>query len=125
MTRPRSNPGLIGRAIGFDRADQNAFAAREAEGVGQVVGQVLQLQSEQASALVEPVSSSVARRFRRRLFLGDLFELVDALPNDIRGNGEAESLGRNALRSEGHLGRADPDESAGEIDQRTAAVARD
>ena len=40
--------GLVGRAFRFDRADQNTFSARQAEGIGEVLGQVLQLQSEQA-----------------------------------------------------------------------------
>ena len=63
-------------------------------------------------------------RFRRWLFLGDLFESFDTFPDDIGGNGESEALSRNALRSEGHLRRADPDKAAGEIDQRAAAVPR-
>ena len=45
------------------------------------------------------------------------------MPNDVSGNGESEPLSRNTLRREGHFRGADSDQSAGKIDQRTAAVA--
>ncbi len=49
---------------------------------------------------------------------------VTLVADRFRGNGEAQSLGGNALRRESHFGRADSDEAAGEIDERAAAVAR-
>ena len=62
--------------------------------------------------------------FRLGLLFRDFLELGNAVAHDFRRNSEPESLRRDALRSEGHFGRTDPDQSPGNIDHWPAAVAR-
>jgi hypothetical protein len=123
MTNPRSKPDWSAGLSGSTALIKTPLPLAS-RGRGEVVRYILQLQSEHAIRVGRAGFLLRCARFRGRLFLGDLFESFDTFPNDISGNGESEPLSRNPLRSEGHLRRADPDKSAGEIDQRTTAVPR-
>src|SRR5437764_5447595 len=57
------------------------------------------------------------------MFFGESFELLYVIAHDVGRNRESQSLSRNALRRERHLGRADSHEPPGNIDDRSAAVA--
>ena len=78
-------PGVVGRAVGLDGADQNTFPARQVEGGGEVVSQILQLQPERAVRVRGAGFLIGCAWFWRWLFFGDLFELLDTLPNNIGG----------------------------------------
>ena len=62
--------------------------------------------------------------FRLGLLFRDFLELGNAVAHNFRRNGETEALRRDTLWSEGHFGGTDPDQSPGNIDDRSAAVAR-
>ena len=124
MTNPRSNPDWSAGLSGSTALIKTPLPLARPRASARSSVRSCNCNPNKRSALVGPGFLLRCARFGRRLFLGDLFESFDTFPNDIGGNGESEPLSRNALRSEGHLRRADPDKAAGEIDQRTTAVPR-
>src|SRR2546421_2327986 len=58
------------------------------------------------------------------MFFGERLENFHAVADDIGWNGEPETLGWDALGRERHFRRTDSDQSSGNIDHRSAAVAR-
>ena len=123
MTSPRSDPAWSAGLSGSTALIRTPLPLARPRASARSAVKSCNCSPKSRSALAEPVASlSVAPGFGAGCFSAILLNCSTLSLTTVGGNGEAEALSRNALRSEGHLGRADPDEAAGEIDERAAAV---
>src|SRR4029077_15671578 len=118
------NAGVVRRAVGFHRRNQYPKASQVTERFAQFRTQVLQLHSEQFLDAGTAGFGRCRRAFKFALIYRHLLEAIDAVTHNIGRNGEAQSLGGNALWRKRHFRGRNTYQSTGEIDHRSPAIAR-